>query len=281
MHICSRRRWLEAAFAGSGALVVLRGASSETVSTEMVRIPGGPFLMGTTEAEATALAREHGHHPSWLAGELPQRQVDVAAFQIDRFPVTNAAYARFVAATGHQPPLHWGAHRPPERLLDHPVTMVDHADATAFARWAGKRLPTEAEWEKAARGENGLRYPWGDRFDPQACHFDAGGDPVKTPSSVPHHLLEEAGRNTRELPGGTCPVDAHPRGASPYGVMDLVGNAAEWCADSPGPGSAIVKGGCWLTTSPLNLRPAGRTMSGFANNKLAFVGFRCVQEVRS
>jgi formylglycine-generating enzyme required for sulfatase activity len=245
----------------------------------MVLIPGGPFIMGTTREDAEALAREHGYHPSWLGGEVPQRSVEVAAFLIDKLPVTNERYALFVEAMGHRPPVHWGGKEPPRDLRGHPVVLVEKADAEAYARWAGKRLPTEAEWEKAARGPDGRRFPWGGEFDPEACHFDRGGLVGRGLSSLPQHLAESLRETSFWLPLGTAPATAHPKGASPYGVLDLVGNAAEWCADSPGPGSAFIKGGCWLSASPINLRPAGRNMSGFANNRLAFVGFRCAKGV--
>ncbi len=246
----------------------------------MVLIPAGPFLMGTSREEAEKLARRYGHHPSWLEGEVPKRRIELPAYLIDKYPVTNRDYTAFVRAARHRPPPHWRGGEPPPELLDHPVTMVDLADAKAYAAWAGKRIPTEAEWEKAARGEDGRTYPWGDGFDPEACHFDRGGPAVETPSSIPKHL-EGALRMPERLPTGTAPVAAHPKGASPYGVLDRVGNVAEWCADSPGPGSAIVKGGSWLTSCPLNLRAAARGLSGFANNRLAFVGFRCAKEVRT
>ena len=142
--------------------------------------------------------------------------------------------------------------------MDHPVTSVNRADARAYAAWAGKRLPTEAQWEKAARGENGLIFPWGDEFDPDACQFRR--DPL---APAP----------------GTAPVAAHPKGASSYGVTDMVGNVLEWCEDSPGQGSGFLKGGCFLFEEIVNLRAASRIMSGFDNNPLAFYGFRCVEGV--
>jgi len=111
---------------------------------EMVRVPAGPFLYGED-----------------------RREVELPEFWIDRTPVTNAEYARFVAATGRKPPQHWQGQTPPERIADHPVVHVSWRDAVAYAGWAGKRLPTEEEWEKAARSIDGREYPWGDRFNVQ------------------------------------------------------------------------------------------------------------------
>ncbi len=253
----SRRQWLATAGAAGLALTAcpLLAAAPED-SAPMILIPAGPFRLGTSAEEAAALARQWRCHVTWFNGELPQRTLELPAFRIDQYPVTNRLYAVFVAATGHPAPSHWRGPTPPPDLLDHPVVFVSRADATAYAKWAGKRLPSAAEWEKAARGPDGLQYPWGNRFDKRACHHDRGG---------------------ARPPSGTAPVTAHPRGASPYGVMDLAGNVAEWCADGPGGGSGYLKGGCWLSSSPLTLRCAALGLSGFTNNQLDYIGFRCAQ----
>ncbi|MGQ9733062.1 MAG: formylglycine-generating enzyme family protein [Candidatus Zipacnadales bacterium] len=254
-----RREWFR--ITGAGLATTTLGAWLETKTTaqesEMIVIPAGPCIIGTSEAQAEALAREHGYHVSWLEGELPQRKLDVPAFAIDKYPVTNAQYAEFCAATGYRAPTYWHGDKPPAHLFDHPVVAVNRADAIAYCRWAGKRLPTEIEWEKAARGEEGLVFPWGNEFDPNACQW-----------------------NPQRLGGGlrTAPVDSHPRGASPYGVMDMVGNVAEWCADPPPPHGAL-RGGCWLTSEVFNLRAAARNMNGFDNNAALFYGFRCVKGI--
>jgi len=258
----NRREWFTAVLAGGAALLGSRGnadkESDAPVVDEMIVIPAGKFLMGTTVEQAQRLAGEYGYDVSWFSGEMPGKQVDLGAFAIDKYPVTNRQFALFCRETGYRPRPHWHGPQPPEGLGDHPVVFVNLADAAAYARWAGKRLPTESEWEKAARGEAGLLFPWGDAFDPQACRFNA--DPA-TPGP------------------NTAPVDAHPKGASPYGVMDMVGNVSEWCSDSPGPGAAFIKGGAWCFEHIMNLRPAARNMSGFANNPSDFYGFRCAKDV--
>ncbi len=261
MHSLSRREWMKVLGIGlamSTAAPPWTRAEAAVPADTMVVIPGGPFLMGTAEAQARRLAKRYGHHASWLDGEMPQRTVDLPDFAIDRYPVTNRQFAAFCNATGHAPRPHWGGTEPPEALLDHPVVHVNKADAEAYAHWAGKRLPSEAEWEKAARGTDGRLYPWGNEFHVEACQCD-----LRVNGPVPC----------------TAPVAAHPSGASPYGVMDMAGNAAEWCADGPGTKSAFIKGGCWMTECPINLRAASRIMSGFDTNATPFYGFRCARDI--
>ena len=253
----TRRDWLK--LTGCGAVVAKLVSLAPRVSAQdegMVEVPAGKALIGTTEEQAQALAQEHGYHVTWLSGEYPQREVDVAAFLIDKYPVTNAQYLEFCKATEHRRPMHWRRGDPPEELLSHPVVSVGRGDAKAYCEWVGKRLPTEVEWEKAARGEEGLVFPWGNDFDPEALQWN--------PDKVPGFR--------------TAPVDAHPKGVSPYGVMDMCGNAAEWCADPPPPHGGI-RGGCYMTSEVINLRAAGRNMSGFDNNPMNFYTFRCVKEV--
>lgn len=147
-------------------------------------------------------------------------------FYIDRYPVTQAAYQLFLQDhPDHEPPDSWSGRLAPTRRHDHPVVGVSWYDAQAYAAWAGKRLPTAAEWQRAAGGPAGQRYPWGD-------HFLAGR------------------ANTREVGlGKTMPVSAFsPAGDSPYGVADMAGNVWEWLADEGGPagGYRQLRGGAWL-----------------------------------
>ncbi|MDH5693861.1 MAG: formylglycine-generating enzyme family protein [Gammaproteobacteria bacterium] len=158
---------------------------------ERVLIPAGSFTMGTDSLKSDAHNR-------------PAHQVYLDAYEIDKYPVTNAQYARFVAATNYRPPINWPQGKIPPGKELHPVTMVAWTDATAYAKWAGKRLPSEAEWEKAARGgEDDRRWPWGDVMDPTKL-------------------------NTYYTVGNTTPIGSFPKGISPYGVHDLSGNVQEW-----------------------------------------------------
>lgn len=157
-----------------------------------IYIPAGEFLMGTDRSRSDDYNR-------------PQHKVDLPAYRIDKYPVTNAQYAQFVAATAHRPPLHWENGQIPSGLELHPVTMVSWSDANRYAQWAGKRLPTEAEWEKAARGSDGRRWPWGDQMDISRL-------------------------NTYYNVGSTSDVTRFDTGASLYGVMDMAGNVSEWTA---------------------------------------------------
>jgi flagellar motor switch protein FliG len=157
----------------------------------MILIEAGEFVMGDDDG-----ARD----------EQPAHQVLLNAYWIDRYPVTNREYKAFVDTTDHRRPPHWVTGTYPSGQDLHPVTNVNWEDATTYARWSGKRLPTEAECEKAARGTQGQTYPWGDAF-------------------------RKDNVNSSNDYEGTTPVNQFPGGASPYGVMDMCGNIQEWCTD--------------------------------------------------
>jgi formylglycine-generating enzyme required for sulfatase activity len=155
----------------------------------MVLVPAGAFLMGSLDGDAD---------------ERPPRQVTLPAFYMDQFEVTHEQYAKFLQATGHKAPVDWPKGQMPVKLAKHPVVNVTFADAAAYAKWAGKRLPTEAEWEKAARGTDGRVFPWGNQAQ--------GKKTASGPEAKEH----------------TWPVGSYPDDVSPYGCFDMAGNAWEW-----------------------------------------------------
>ncbi len=195
-------------WAGLLAGLLLSGCAFETVPEGMVTIPAGEFTMGTDAKDEGNHALSVGLTRPWFADERPEHRVYTKSFYIDKYEVTNRKYYIFCQATDHKPPRHWGGAKYPEGTGDFPVTGVNYFDASAYAEWAGKRLPSEAEWEKAARGEYGSVYPWGNRFDPAAANI-SGSKKI----TAGHHLK---------------PVGSFPKGASPYGVEDMIGNAWEW-----------------------------------------------------
>ncbi|MDO8588022.1 MAG: SUMF1/EgtB/PvdO family nonheme iron enzyme [Armatimonadota bacterium] len=172
---------------------------------EMVWIPAGQFTMGSRSEQVAAFLKEHPEWKAeWFAGEKPQRKVYLDGCWIYKHEVTVAQYRRFCEETGRQMPPEqtWGWRN------EHPVVSVGWDDAAAYAKWAGVSLPTEAQWEKAARGTDGRVYPWGNKWD-----ASNSANPSSTSMSSPQ------------------PVGSYPSGVSPYGVMDMAGNAWEWCAD--------------------------------------------------
>jgi formylglycine-generating enzyme required for sulfatase activity len=159
---------------------------------EMLLIPAGDFWMGSNE----------------FGPEMPMHQVFLPNYYIDKYPVTNLDYKRYMLASRALPPRHWKGFEIPPGLENHSVHRITWYEACAYAEWAGKRLPTEAEWEKASRGTDARRWPWGNEFDENNCLVWDRGE-----------FLD------------TLPVDAHPGGASPYGVCEMAGNVEEWTAD--------------------------------------------------
>ena len=143
----------------------------------LMRIPAGPFKMGTTQRQAEMVIKEFPDSKPWINDEQPQHTVDLGEYAIGKYPVTNREYQVFIQESGHPAPPGWNGSEYPENTASHPVVNVSWDDAVAYCTWlsekTGKkyRLPTEAEWEKAARGSDGRIYPWGDDFDPDKANI--------------------------------------------------------------------------------------------------------------
>ena len=197
-------------------------ALADALDQSMVAIPAGEFIMGSEDGRDD---------------ERPAHRVYLDAFELDRYEVTNAQYRRFLLATGGRPPRYWIGDAYPAGQADYPVVGVSWDDASAYCRWAGKRLPTEAEWEKACRGTDGRLYPWGQAWEPKRANVDAAGwNFGGATGDLAAATIWDAAWARLTLPPGSAgpmlkPVGSHPDGAGPYGVLDMVGNASEWAAD--------------------------------------------------
>ncbi len=254
---------------------------------DVVEIPAGPFVAGSDGAEREAAYRldeaAYGHGRTrewgWYVSERKRQSVETGTYRITKTLITNAQNLAIVEATGHKAPgvstktwdgyglVHpykrtrrhaWKNGNPPSGRMDHPVVLVSVGDARAYAAWLSERtrktwrLPTEIEWEKAARGKEGWRFPWGDSFDPKKL-------------------------NSHDLgPFDTLPVGRFPEGASPFGVLDPAGQVFEWTSTAAGKGRFIVKGGSWDDKGCGVCRSAARH-SRPQSLKHILIGFRLVQ----
>ncbi|MCA9464792.1 MAG: SUMF1/EgtB/PvdO family nonheme iron enzyme, partial [Nitrospira sp.] len=245
----------------------------------MVLVPAGAFTMGISEAAIDQWLQAHPQDKrEWFDPEVPQHPVYLDAFYLDQYEVTTSRYAAFMEATKRDPPRHW----PATVLKQHakkPVVGVAWEDANAYCVWAGKRLPTEAEWEKAARGTDGRLYPWGNEAPTKAlANFDNCCD------------FQDY--------GALRDVGSYEHGKSPYGAYDMAGNAWEWVADwydetryqqramgnepvrnPQGPDKGefrVLRGGSWDDSDPRVLRSSLR-FRVHPSNRSDGLGFRCAQ----
>lgn len=245
---------------------------------EMVLIPAGEFLMGSDKKTDRLAYRS----------ELPQRHVYLDAYEIDKYEVTNLHYLKYILATGKLPQLDWryDGGNFQESMANHPIMHVSWYDADAYCRWAGKRLPTEAEWEKAARGDDGRLNPWGNQSAGLSrANFGRTGlsGPVR---DRPERLL---------MYPPLISVDKYDNALSPYGLYQTIGNVAEWVSDwydldyyksapdrnpkGPDTGSQkAFRGGGWMD-STTTMRAAMRNGTD-PNTKINWMGFRCAQDVK-
>jgi formylglycine-generating enzyme required for sulfatase activity len=245
--------------------IVLEGLSHRLAvnrkdGSPMIYVPAGEFEMGDGQRN-----------------DCPKHKVQLSAYWIGVYCVTNAQYLQFMQATKHRAPDQadygnpvWKGRSFPPEQADHPVVCVSWDDATAYAKWSGCALPTEAQWEKAARGPGGLIYPWGNDWDAGRCRND-----------------KNKGNET------TCPVSGYPGGVSGYGTYNQGGNVWEWCSDwydsdyygkspardprGPEGGSfRVYRGGGWGNDGPEGFRGAGRTRWE-PGHRTGSLGFRLVR----
>lgn len=243
---------------------------------DMVLIPAGEFLMGSDKKV---------DHAAYLP-EMPQRKVHLDAYEIDKYEVTTVQYLRYVLAHDMPPQVDWkfDGGNFQDTMSNHPIMHVNWMQADAYCKWVGKRLPTEAEWEKASRGEDGRIYPWGNQpAGLSRANFGRGGlsGPVR---DRPERLL---------LYPPIISVDKYDNAVSPYGLFQMVGNVAEWVADwydkdyyktapnrnPKGPEKGTQKafrGGGWIDSTP-SVRTTQRNGTE-PTTSMNWLGFRCARD---
>jgi formylglycine-generating enzyme required for sulfatase activity len=194
-------------------LMMFLPSSTAAQPSGMVLVPAGDFMMGTDEADQDDEALSFGLPQPWYEDEHPLHKVNLPGFYIDRYEVTRTRYAKFIKATELPPPPEWAEGTYPSGTDNLPVVYVSWFEAAAYCQWAGKRLPTEEEWEKAARGPRGRKYPWGDTFKPDFANIADGS----------------------KMSGSPVSVGRYESGKSPYGVYDMIGNVWEWVDGWYGP----------------------------------------------
>lgn len=221
---------------------------------QMIKIPEGDYILGISDDQINHLVRTEVWATEWYESDMfmieqPQHEYHLKSFEIARAPVTNAEYYSFVWVTGYRVPKEWIGFHYPEGQDNHPVAGVSKKDVTAYLEWynaqlnAKYRLPTEAEWECAARGGDTRLYPWGEEFDPWRCN-----------------TVESGKRGTTDV------GEYSPSGDSPFGVVDMSGNVWEWTSsllkpfpydpkdgreDAKGSGKFVIRGGSWYYSHKL------------------------------
>jgi len=252
--------WMQQSRAGTALSNPPRSSSNGAKDeVDLVAIPAGEFTMGDNSSYDT----------------LPVRRINLPAFSIDKYEVTNKRYKRFIDATGYKVPWSqepavaayiwdWQKRMHPEGKGDDPVVLVNWEDAKSFCAWAGKRLPTEAEWEKAARGAKGKPYPWGNDW--------ANGKANTSESAVKQ----------------TAPAGSFKEDVSEYSVNDLAGNVSEWVEEwfAPYPGNPmtsyeernkyrVLRGGSWDYAH--SIANGYHRQYALPQSQMTAIGFRCVK----
>ena len=251
---------------------------------QMVVVPAGSYIAGSTIEERVAAYDDYqktsgqdvAREKKWFEGEDDRHQEELPAYRIDLMPVTQAEYAEFVTAKRAPAPsidaaawakqgfvqdysivekFNWKDGGPPTAKEDHPVVLVTWEEASAYCKWRGdmaggtRRLPTEPEFEKAARGDSGIAYPWGNAYEPDKLNSAVKG------------------------PGDTTPVGQYTNGASPYGLLDMAGNVFQWTSTRYREGAMTVKGSAWEDYGGVG---RGASRHGRAiTARHVIVGFRC------
>lgn len=260
-------------------------AVSAAADTAMIEIPAGSYIAGSATAERQTAyddyqktaGRDSARQGNWFEREQERHEANLLPYRIDRTPVTNRAYAEFVADTGETPPFvseqvwkrqgfvqhydtevarfNWSGPTPPAGREDHPVVLVTWDQARAYCAWRGdvvhqeRQLPTAAQFEKIARGPGGTAYPWGPAYDATKLNSAVAG------------------------PNDTTPVGSYPDGASPYGALDVAGNVFQWTSTPWSDGKMTVKGSAWDDYGGLGRAAAQHGRRVWV--KHAIVGFRC------